>query len=196
MKRSVSCLAIAAIFIFATLDLVAQTKKYDIKSGTITFEMTQKMSGFDTKNKVVVSFDDYGIKECRETYEGDEISEVYFSDGKELYTLKPAKKAAYKRGKAYRGTEMKFDWGEVSGRDKKEGKAKQLPNTTIAGKTCESFQYASDGTTTKYAGWNRILLLIDLTTKDLTSVTKAVKVDEKTVVAPEKFRVPAGYNVE
>jgi hypothetical protein len=136
------------------------------------------------------------MKECRETYDGDELSEIYFSDGKDLYTVKPEKNAAYKRGKAYRGTEMKFDWDEVSGKDKKEGKAKQLPNTTIAGKTCESFEYNSDGTKTTYAGWNHILLLIDLTTKDLTSVTKAVKVDEKTAVPADKFTVPPGYKVE
>jgi hypothetical protein len=192
MKQTISFVFIALV----TMSAMAQTKKYDIKSCTITFEMTQKMSGFDTKNKVVVSFDDYGMKECRETYEGNDISEVFFSDGKDLYTLKPDKKAAFKRGKAYRGTEMKFDWNEISSKDKKAGNAKQLPITTIAGKACESFVYNSDGTKTTYAGWNHILLLIDLTSKDLTSVTRAVKVDEKTSVSADKFKVPAGYAVQ
>lgn len=101
MKRSLSYLAyltIAAMIVVVTLDSNGQTKKYDIKSCTITFEMTQKMAGLDLKNKVVLSFDDYGMKECRETYTGDKISEIYFSDGKDLYSLKPDKKTAMKRG--------------------------------------------------------------------------------------------------
>ncbi len=196
MNRTLSCLAVVTMLIVATFGLIGQTKKYGIKSCTITFETIQKMSGFDTKNKVVVSIDDFGMKECRETYEGDEISEIFFSDGNELYTVKPDKKSAFKRGKAYRGTEMKFDWNEISSKDKKSGKAKQLPNVTIAGKMCESFEVNLEGSSTTYAGWNNILLMYNMKTKEMTNLTKAVKVDEKSAISPDKFKVPAGYSVQ
>jgi hypothetical protein len=139
MKQPITYLTIAATLFILTFNASAQTKKYDIKSCTITFEMTQKMAGLDMKNKVVLSFDDYGMKECRETYQGDKIREVYFSDGESLYSLNPAKKTATKRGEADLGTEVRIDWSDVSSDDKKSGKAKKLPNITIAGKSCESF---------------------------------------------------------
>jgi hypothetical protein len=160
------------------------------------FEMTQRVAGMDIKNKVVLSFDDYGMKECRETYSGDKISEVYFSDGKDLYSLKPDKKTASKRGPAYRGTEVRIDWNEVSSDDKKMGKAKQLPSTTVAGKTCESFEYTSGGTSTTYAVWNHILLMLDMKSKQVSTVKIALTVDEKTPVSADKFKVPAGYTLK
>jgi hypothetical protein len=196
MKRLISYLAIAAMLVFLNLGSSGQTKKYDIKSCTITFEMTQKMAGLDMKKKVVVSFDDYGMKECRETYQGDKIQEVFFSDGKELHKLQPAKKAAFNRGKADRGTEPTISWNDVSADDKKAGKAKQLPNITIAGKTCESFVYTSDKESTTYAVWNHILMMVDMKSKQMSVLKKAVKVDEKTAVSADKFKVPAGYTLQ
>ena len=158
--------------------------------------MTQKMAGFDMKKKVVVSFDDYGMKECRETYQGDKIREVYFSDGKDLYSLNPAKKTAFKRGKASRGTEVTVDWNDVSSDDKRSGKSKQLPNMTIAGKTCESFVSNLQGSSTTYASWNHILMMIDMKSKEMSMLKKAVTVDEKAAVSADKFKVPAGYTIK
>jgi hypothetical protein len=196
MERSISYLVIAAMLVLLNLDLSGQTKKYDIKSCTMTFEMTQKMAGLDIKKKVVVSFDDYGMRECRETYQGDEFQEAYFSDGKDLYKLQPGKKTAFKRGKADRGTETTIGWNDISSDDKKAGKAKQLPNITIAGKTCESFEYVSDKESTTYAVWNHILMMIDMKSKQMTMLKKAVNVDEKTPVSADKFKVPAGYTLK
>jgi hypothetical protein len=196
MKRSLSYLAIAAMMVVVTLDSNSQTKKYGIKSCTITFEMTQKIAGLDLKNKIVLSFDDYGMKECRETYTGDKISEVYFSDGRDLYSLKPDKKTALKRGPASRGTEASIEWNDVSSDDKKAGRAKQLPNMTIAGRTCEAFVTNLAGSSTTYASWNHILMMVDMKSKDVSTLKKAVTVDEKTAVSADKFKVPAGYTVK
>jgi hypothetical protein len=104
-----------------------------------------------------------------------------------------ANKMATKRGVAYRGTEFRFNWNDISDKDKKSGKAKQLPGLTVAGKKCESFEYTDAGTTTKYAGWGNICLLMDLTSKNVTSVTKAVKLEENAKVSGDKFSVPAGF---
>ena len=196
MKRLISSLASAAMVVLLNNGLNGQTKKYDIKSCTITFEMIQKMAGLDMKKKVVVSFDDYGMRECRETYQGDELQEAYFSDGKDLYKLQPGTKTAIKRGKADRGTEVTIGWNDISSDDKKAGKAKQLPNITLAGKTCESFEYGSDKESTTYAVWNHILMMVDMKSSQMTMLKKAVKVDEETAVSADKFKVPAGYTLK
>jgi hypothetical protein len=196
MNRILSSLAIAVVLAVLMPHASGQTKKYDIKSCTITFESTQKMAGFDMKNKVVLYFDDYGMKECRETYEGDKLRDVYLSDGKNLYSINPAKKTAVKRGEASNGTEVRVAWNDVSDDDKKSGKAKQLPNMTIAGKTCAAFVAGLEGSTTTYASWNRILMLVDMKSKDMTMLKKAVTVDEKTAVSADKFKIPAGYTIK
>lgn len=176
--------------------LRAQTRKYDIKSGIITFEQTATMGTMKMVEKIVVSFDEYGMKECRETFDGDIVREVFLSDGKTLYTLIPARKTATKGGEASRGTELRFDWDEVSAKDKADGKAKKVGNVTIAGKPCESFEVKSSAGKMTFAGWNHITLLTDMDGNQMKSVTRAVKVEENARIAAEKFKVPAGFKVQ
>jgi hypothetical protein len=190
-------LTLGALLVFTLLAAAeAQTKKYDIKSGIVTFETTVKMGNMSIVTKSIVYFDDYGAKECKETYKADVLKESFFSDGKNLYAVYFADKTAMKRGVAYRGTEFRFNWNEISDKDKKSGKAKQLPGLTVAGKKCESFQYSDGGTTTKYAGWGNICLLIDLASKNVSSITKAVKLEENAKVSGDKFAVPAGFTLK
>ena len=170
----------------------AQTKKYDIKSGIVTFETAIKAGSMTIPRKVIVYFDEYGMKECKDTYEDNKLTESFFSDGKSLYKVIHNDKTAYKSGDAYRGTELKFDWNEVSAKDKKDGKAKKLPDMTVAGKTCQAF--ALNNTT--FAGWNGITLLTETKSKNMSSVSKAVKIEENAKVPAAKFAVPAGYAVK
>jgi hypothetical protein len=195
MKKIMMFFAISVVMAGFCI-LSAQVNKYAVKSGIVTFDVIQKMGKFELKSKVVVYFDDFGNKECRDTYEDDQIKDTYFSDGKDLYTVVYREKTAYKRGSAYRGTEMKFDWNEVSPRDKQSGKAKQIGKITVAGKSCDAFEVTGVGTATKYAGWNNILLYMKLTSKSLTSITNAVKYEENVKVPAEKFKAPAGFAVK
>jgi hypothetical protein len=64
-----------------------QTKKYGIKSGIVTFETTIKMTGMTITKKSIVYFDDYGMKECKESYKNGKLEEPFFSDGKFLYKV-------------------------------------------------------------------------------------------------------------
>ena len=75
--------------IVTTLTVAAQSsfKKYDIKSGVVTYDQVMKMGSFEMKKKVIVYFDDYGMRECRETYEDTKLQETYFSDGKDIYSV-------------------------------------------------------------------------------------------------------------
>lgn len=168
-----------------------QVKKYQIQSGLIAFETTVKMGGMDMKTKAVVYFDDFGMKECRDTYnyDGNTIKESFFSDGKDLYLVIYGEKAVYKRGPAFRGTEYKFDWNEVQ----RSGNAKKLPNMTVAGKNCEAFELNVRGNINTYAGWNNICLYIGTKQKNMDVVSRAVKFEENAKVPAEKFKIPAGF---
>lgn len=124
------------------------------------------------------------------------MEESFFGDGKSRYKTAHNQKRVYKAGTASRGTEFQFDWNEISDRDKKAGKAKQLPNMTVAGKTCQSFEYCDGGTSTKFAGWSGICLLTEMKTKDVNSLTEAPKIEENAKVPAEKFALRSEYAVE
>ena len=171
-------------------------EKYDIKSGIVTFETTMKASGMTIAKKDIVYFHDYGIKEYKDTYQDGKFTESYFSDGKSLYKVIHNDKTAYKAGDAYRGTELKFAWNEVSAKDKKDGKAKQLPDMKVAGKTCQAFEHSDRGKSTTFAGWSGITLLTEMKSKSMRSVSRAVKFEENAKVPAAKFAVPAGYAVQ
>lgn len=148
--------------------------------------------GMTITKKSIVYFDEYGMKECKESYKDGKLEESFFSDGKFLYEVAYEEKRALKAGKASRGTEFKFDRNEISDKDKKSGKAKQLPDVTVAGKTCQPFEYSS----TKFAGWSGICLLTEMKTKDMSTLTRALKIEENAKVPAEKFSLPPGYAVE
>lgn len=197
MKRTLYFLLTVIV---TTLTVTAQSsfKKYDIKSGVVTYDQVMKMGKLEMKNKLIVYFDDYGMKECRETYEDNELKETYFSDGKDLYSTKASRKTAYKRGSASRGTELRVEWSEFgTEQDRRSGKYKKLPSRTIAGKSCEMIQYDDGkGSVSVYGGWSKILLYMDLKTKGVVTTQQAVKIEENVKVPPSKFSVPADYKIQ
>jgi hypothetical protein len=166
-------------------------KKYPIKSGIVTFE--NDMLGI--KQKKVLYFDDYGIKEAEEIYEGENVKEVSLCDGKKRYTINFAQKTAYSTGDCYRGIAYKFDWDEISKADK-EYKVKKLANVTVAGKDCQSYSLSSGNFPTVFAGWNNICLYQETKSQYGTVIMKAVKVEENASVPAEKLQVPAGFTVK
>ncbi len=189
MKKIIMSLVVVLIIAGLNSLPAQQVKKYGIKSGIITLETALIMGKTEMKSKSVVYFDDYGMKECKDTYDGDKIKESFFSDGKNLYLTIYAEKAVYKRGTAFRGTEYKFDWNEI----KPSGKAKKLPNMTVVGKNCEAFEMEDRGNINTYAGWNGICFYMGTNQKNLKVVTKAVKFEENAAVPADKFKVPAGF---
>jgi hypothetical protein len=197
MRRHNFLLLTAAIFIVA-VSTQAQFKKYDIKSGVVTYDLVMKVGKMEIKKRTIVYFDDYGTKECRETYSDGKLDESYFSDGKFIYAAKPAKKTAFKQGDAYRGTELRVEWTEFgTEKDRQSGKIKKIPPMTIAGKTCDAFETNDGkGTVTRYAGWNKILMYLNVNSKSVESLQKAVKVEENAKVSEDKFKIPAGYIVK
>jgi len=196
MKTMVS-LSAAIVLVVASV-ASAQVKKYDIKSGIVTYESITKVAGMDMKNKVIVYFDDYGMKECKETFDGSKLEESFLSDGKDLYLVKHKNKTAYKSGSASRGTELRVEWSEFgTEKDRQAGKYKKLPAMKVAGKDCQMFEYNDGkGTITQYGGWNKILLYMSMKTKGMESIQRALKVEENAKVPADKFKVPAGFAVK
>jgi hypothetical protein len=198
MKTYTLFLLICGVLFMMTSPLRSQVKKYDIKSGIVTYDLIMKMGQMEIKKKTIVSFDDFGMKECRETFSGNKLEESYFSDGKNLYSVRQAKKIVLKQGAAYRGTELRVEWSEFgTEKDRQSGKIKKMPAMSIAGKNCESF--GSDdgkGTVTVYGGWNKILMYLHVKTNSVESLQKAVKVEENVKVSEEKFKIPAGYVIQ
>jgi hypothetical protein len=68
---------------------------------------------------------------------------------------------------------------------------------TVAGRNCDMFEYNDGkGSIAKYGGWAKIMLYMEMNTKSMQSIQRAVKVEENVEVPPEKFKVPAGYSVQ
>jgi hypothetical protein len=165
-------------------------KKYPIKSGIITFD--NDLMGI--KQKSVLYFDDYGMKEADEKYDGDAVKEITICDGQKRYTANFASKVAYEAGDCYRGIAYRFDWDEISKADQ-QYKVKKGANMTIAGKDCESYSMEGTDYPSTFAGWNNICLYQETRSKFGTATIKAVKVEEVDVPA-EKFQVPAGFELK
>lgn len=166
--------------------------KYTIKSGVV--EYTYKIDAME--HKEVVSFDDYGMKECKDIYDESGIKSSQFSDGVKIYKVIYKDKAAYIVGNASRGTEFKCDWEEIGEKQKSSGEATKLDNINIAGKDCVQFTLKTGDISTTYAGWGGVLLFMEQKTKYGNSTQKALKFEENPTVSPEKFKVPAGFAVK
>jgi hypothetical protein len=192
-----SCLVMALVLLLLSpLSGSSQTHKYGIKSGCVTFEKETVMGKIKMNEQYILWFDDYGMKEAKETMEDGAVTEAFFSDGVSLYTVKTAKRTAFKTAEASRGTEYRFDWAEVSAKDKQAGKAKQLPVRTVAGKECQAYQVTSGDVVSTFAGWQGVMLFHELKRANMTVITRAVKFDEKATVPAAKFAVPAGFTVK
>ncbi len=198
--KKVSGLFLVLAMLVATQGVAAQVamQKYDIKSGIVTMESVMNMGTMEMKFKYVVYFDDYGMKECKETYKDGKLADVFFSDGKTLYALKPGKKTAFKKGDASRGTELRVEFSEMgSQKDRDSGKVKKIAPMLVAGKQCEAIETNDgSGTVTQYAGWKKIMVYMKSSSASITTTIKATKIKENVAVPAAKFQVPAGYAVK
>ena len=165
--------------------------KYGIKSGIVTYEIDM----MDMKKKQILYFDDYGIKEAEENYEGEEVKVINLCDGKEMYSLHPSQKTAYSNGSCSRGIAYRFAWDEISKEDQNT-KAKKTSNMTVAGKDCESYSYDMGSSTAVYAGWQNINLYLKTSSQTVEVIQKAIKIEENVEIPANKFQVPSDYEIK
>ncbi|MCZ7604113.1 MAG: hypothetical protein M5R37_14720 [Melioribacteraceae bacterium] len=177
---------------------VTVSKKYPIKSGIITFER----KGIIGTQKIIVYFDDYGIKERSETYNEDgSLDEIKFSDGENMYIknkYSEDEKVFYIMGPGKFGTEMKFEPDPFKNDAKRaeKYKFKKQPNMNILGKDCEAYSTTISMGTTTFAGCDGILLYTKAELSIGISETIAVDFKEDVEVDPSMFRVPEGYKTQ
>lgn len=167
-----------------------QIKKYQIKSGIVTFDT--KIAGMS--GKTILYFDNFGSSELEEKYMGDKLIGGTLCDGANLYSINYDNNTARKTSVCSRGVALKVDWNEISDADKKD-KAIKLPNVTVAGKDCESYSYTAAGVTSVFAGWNNICVMQEQDNQYGGTYIKAVSIEENAVIPAEKFAVPAGFIV-
>lgn len=174
----------------------AQARKYDMKSGVVTFETVVTMGKTEVKRKSVVTFDDWGTREKRDSYAGATLEETFLCDGKNQITIMPARKEVYVVGQCSRGTELRFDWGEISDLDKKQGKARMLPPMTVAGKRCQAFEIKDARSTSRFAGFRKVTLYTEVASAGTRTVVRAVKFEENAPIPADALQVPAGYSTK
>lgn len=173
-------------------DTISTYKKYEVKSGIITFETSMNTLTVNLKFKTIISFDNYGIKERRDTYDGEELTETFLCDGRYNYNISHKQKRIVRTGRAYHGTESKFGWDGISKEDLASGKVIKNPPIIIADKKCQSYTINTGAATATYAGWKNIVLLNKIESKGGKSLAIAVKVQISTV-NDSTFGFPKGY---
>ena len=170
-------------------------KKYDVRSGVIAFSTSMNTLTVNVTYKTVLSFDNYGMRERRDTYEGDVLTETFLCDGFNNYNISHTHKKIVRTGKAYRGTESRFGWNEINEADIKSRKVLKRPTKIIAGKKCKVFSIITGVATVTYGGWNHIILLNEVQSPGGKSLSKAEKV-QIYPVNPDTFKLPKGYAVK
>ena len=176
-------------------DTLSSYRKYDVKSGVITFNTSMNTLTVNVRYKTVISFDHYGIVERRDTYEGNVLSETFLSDGYNNYNISHKNKKIVRTGKAYRGTESRFGWDNISEEEIKAGKVVKEPSMVIAGKECKVYTILAGIATVTYGGWGNIILLNKVESPGGKSVSIAEKVEIFSVDA-SLFKLPEGYTIK
>jgi hypothetical protein len=194
MKRT-EWLAIALIAVCASW---AQTaNKYDIKSGIVTLESVSTIGGTQIKMNKIIYFDDYGKKECQETYSNGSLTNVLFYDGKEKISLKIKAKKAQKQGPAPGGIGMRVDINDMgTKKDIESGVVKKTAPMTIDGQSCEVIQVTRGASVDLYAGWHQVMVYLKTSSAGVATEMKAVKLQANAVVPKEKFQIPEGFTVQ
>lgn len=182
-----------------SLNSIQITKKYDIKSGIITFDTKMEMAGMVIKSKKILYFDDYGNKECEEEYGNDP------SSGKEIvksrnfnkdgyhYILSLENNGGIKTKMRGNGVAAKFDVKEAS--TMKENKFVKLADETVCGKVCNAFSMETPSGKISMYGWNRITLKTLLIGNGMKSESKAIKIQENVSIPTSIFEIPKGMPI-
>lgn len=176
-------------------DTLSSYKKYDLESGVITFNTSMKTLTVNIDYKTVISFDHYGMRERRDAYSGDVMTETFLSDGFNNYNISHQHKKIVRTGKAYRGTESKFGWDKIAPEDIKAGKVIKEPTRIIADKRCEVYTILAGNATVTYGGWRGIILLNNVESPGGKSTSEAVHVQINSV-NDSTFLLPKGYSIK
>jgi hypothetical protein len=176
-------------------------KKYEVKSGIVTFETVMEMGNTKINSRKILYFDDYGIKESEEEYKTDaswkEVLESrnFVKDGYRYNCSFSYKNGAKTKAMGY-GVAPVFNMEEAA--TMKENNYKELPEEEVCGKPCKGFSMKTASGDIKMNGWNGITLrtTLDNPSMKMRSETKAVKIEENVAIPEDKFMVPEGIAMQ
>jgi hypothetical protein len=196
MKRNMLLSMTMLAFVMTTI-AQTQIKKYDIKSGIATIDIETDIGSTKIKMTKIVYFDDYGTKECEETYSNGKLTGVLFCDGKNKMSLNIKSKKVHVMEPSTRGTGTRIDINDMGTKeDIKSGKVKIIAPMTIAGQTCEIIQVGKEKNPTLYGGWHRVMVYMKSVGSSVNTLIKATKLEANVPVPKEKFEVPPGYSIQ
>ena len=176
----------------------ASHKKYEIKSGIVTFESAMGMGSMIIKSKNVLYFDDYGMKECQEEYSVDAAGgketltkRDFVKDGIRYVCSVEHKSGTKTKAMGY-GVATVFNVDEAA--SLKDVQFKKLADETICGKTCNGYSMVTSSGNVKMYGWSHVALktTVDNASMKMKSETVATKIEENVAIPADKFDVPTG----
>jgi hypothetical protein len=184
----------------AMVSAAAATKKYDVKSGIVTYDCLMSMSGMNIRTKKVLYFDDYGNQECEETYKVDPSGKESLSDRNFVkdgfrYSCSVEYGGGAKTKAMGTGVAARFNVDEAS--TMKDNKFAKLGDENVCGKTCNGFSMETGSGKISMHGWSGIALktVLDNAAAGMKSESKAVKFEENAAVPADVFSVPAGVKM-
>jgi hypothetical protein len=168
-------------------------KKYDLRSGIITFKVSGRESGSSKK----VYFDNFGNKEVSYIYRKGKLSEKWVNnnDGT-FYTLDYSSMTGARRKASRPGTEDRFDIEEMPEDMFKENKVKSLADTVFAEKPCKLYSMESGGIKTIKGGWGYIMFFLSTEVADFKYSTIATELEENAMIPDSVYLIPANFTVK
>ncbi|HXA01118.1 MAG TPA: hypothetical protein VNW99_03965 [Cytophagaceae bacterium] len=168
-------------------------KKYDLRSGIITFEISGREPGSSKK----VYFDDFGNKEVSYIYRNGKLSEKWVNnnDGT-FYTLDYGNSTGARRKASRPGTEERFDIEEMPEEMRKENEVKSLADSIVAGKLCKFYAMESGGIKTVKGGYGHLILFLSTQVADFRYSTIATELKENVTVPDSVYLIPLHFTVK
>jgi hypothetical protein len=221
MKKNFTLSAIIILFIFSAMNCkkddnkdntsdssaISNTnttvkEKYGIKSAIVTYNEHMDMGGgLISDTKTIYYFDNYGVNESKEEFNGDNLkSRTYSKDGY-IYDVSFGDKSVTKTQDKYgSGIEDKFEILETY---KTDSRWKILADTTIAGKTCQYYSFSTTTkiggndvvVTSKTAGYKGIKFYELSMVDDLPVVNSVQKYEEGASIPASAFTYPSEFTV-
>lgn len=192
MKKFAILVALAAFCMGAQ----AQDKLYTVKSGIVTMEMD--MMGQPMVQEVY--FDDYGAKQVTVSYFGGQKMRMLVIDGKNVMVNDNEKTAMSMPGGMPGGSQEKINFSNLTEKDIKKNKIKELGKETVAGKECTKYSVSvfMMGQVMKQTVWvyKGITLKTSMKTDFGDMGQTATKIVEDVEIPATMFELPEGVKVQ
>lgn len=189
MKKFVFIIALAALCAGAK----AQDKMYEIKSGIVTMEMN--MMGQAMVQEIY--FDDYGAKQATVSDFGGQKMRILVVDGSNVM-VNDAEKTATRM--PMMGEAERVNFSNLTEKDIKKYKVKELGKETVAGKECTKYSITvfMMGQPQKQTVWvYKGITLKSSSSSDFGEMVQtATKIVENADIPASMFQIPEGVKIQ